>query len=153
MPLRSLTRHEAFGQFVRYAIIGCLNVVTFFTIFNLLLWAGVHTLVANAIAFFLTSIGSFLLNKAWAFKDRARQAVFRQYLVFVSFTLVGLALNTGVLTLLLIPLSRYGTLGKNLAALGALPVSVVWNFTTYRRWTFSSDGDRARSDRGSAATV
>ena len=60
----------------------------------------------------------------------------RQYLHFVSFTLVGLGLNTGVFSLLLIPLDQYGALGENAAAFLALPFSVLWNFTGYRYWVF-----------------
>lgn len=131
-----LHRHEVVRQFVKYAIVGCLNVGLYLAIFNLLLLADVHVLAANAIAFSITSVNSFFLNKAWSFRDQRRHAVVRQYFTFVFFTLVGLGLNTGVLSLLLIPLDTYGTIGKNLAALGSVPVSVIWNFTSYRLWTF-----------------
>lgn len=143
-----LAEYPAFLQFVRYAMVGVLNVALFLGIFNLLLWAGAHTIAANAVAFFLTSLNSFALNKLWAFKDPRRQAVLRQYLVFVGFTMVGLGINTGVLYLLLIPLEPYGTLGKNAAALGAIPFSVAWNFLTYRRWTF-----KPGAHEGSGASV
>jgi putative flippase GtrA len=133
-----LTRHEIVHQFVKYAMIGMLNVCVHVLIFNLLFLAGLPTLGANAIAFFLASINSFFLNKRWAFRDVRRQAIIRQYLVFLFFTLVGLGLHTGAFSLLLIPLHPHGTLGKNLALLAALPVSVIWNFTCYRLWTFTS---------------
>lgn len=128
--------HEIVRQFVKYAIVGVLNVGLYLGIFNLLLLADIHILVANAIAFSVTSVNSFLLNKVWSFRDQRRHAVVRQYFTFVFFTLVGLGLNTAVLSLLLIPLEQYGTLGKNAAALGSVPVSVLWNFTSYRLWTF-----------------
>jgi putative flippase GtrA len=131
-----LHRHEIVRQFVKYAIVGCLNVGLYLAIFNLLLLADLHVLAANAVAFSITSVNSFLLNKIWSFRDQRRHAVVRQYFRFVFFTLVGLALNTGVLSLLLIPLDRYGTIGKNAAALGSVPISVLWNFTSYRLWTF-----------------
>lgn len=131
-----LSRYPAVLQFVRFATVGSLNVALYLLLFNVLLAVGLHTLAANAIAFVVTSINSFALNKTWAFKDRRRHALVRQYFVFVTFTLVGLAINSGVLSLLLIPLDRFGTLGKNAAALGAIPFSVAWNFNAYRRWTF-----------------
>lgn len=134
------------GQFARYATIGALNVAFYFVLFNAFLLLGAPTLVANAIAFFITSVNSYVLNKRWAFRDTQPRVV-RQYFVFVGFTLVGLALNTAVLSALLIPLEGYGTTGKNLAALGALPVSVIWNFTSYRRWTFSRRADAAEASR------
>lgn len=136
-------------QFVRYALVGLLNVTLFFSIFNLLLWVGWHAIAANAVAFFLATLNSFALNKLWAFKDPRRHAVLRQYLVFLFFTLVGLAINTGVLSLLLIPLEPFGTLGKNAAALGAIPFSVAWNFLSYRRWTFKPHAAASSTSEGS----
>lgn len=146
-------RHEVARQFVKYAIVGCINVAIYFAIFNLLLAASVPVLGANAAAFVVSSVNSFALNKVWSFRDPRRDAVVRQYLVFVTFTLVGLALNTGVLSLLLIPLGELGTLGKNLAAVLALPVSVAWNFWSYRTWAFKPGPTvpGARRDRTSSA--
>jgi putative flippase GtrA len=131
-----VTRHEIVRQFVKYAMIGMLNVAVHVGFFNLLIVFGVPSVAANAAAFFVASINSFFLNKRWAFRDQRDQAVVRQYGVFLFFTLVGLALHTGAFSLLLIPLEDRGTLGKNIALLAALPVSVLWNFTSYRRWAF-----------------
>ncbi len=142
-----LHSHEIVRQFVKYAIVGVMNVAIFLTIFNVMLVLDLPPLAANAIAFSISSINSFILNKIWSFRDQRRHAVLRQYFVFVFFTLIGLGLNSGVFSLLLIPLDRFGTLGKNAAALGSLPVSIVWNFTTYRRWTFK---DRRHTGSGAA---
>lgn len=134
-----VTRHEIVHQFVKYAMVGALNVCVHVGIFNVLLLAGgFPTLAANAVAFFIASINSFFWNKRWAFRDARREAVVRQYLVFLFFTVVGLALHTGAFRLLLVPLHLHGTIGKNLALLLALPVSVIWNFTCYRFWTFNA---------------
>lgn len=132
--------HEALGQFVRYAIVGVANVAVYFGVLNLLDVVGSHPNVSAAVAFFVTSIQSFTFNKLWAFRDRRREALVRQYLVFVFFTVIGLGINQLVFTLLLIPLDRFGRIGLNLAAMGALPFSVVWNFLSYRRWTFHHPG-------------
>jgi putative flippase GtrA len=132
-----VTRHQVVHQFVKYAMVGVLNVCVHVGIFNILVFAGLAALVANAIAFFFASINSFFWNKRWAFRDERREAMVRQYLVFLFFTVVGLGLHTGAFSLLLIPLDQYGTLGKNAALLLALPVSVIWNFTCYKLWTFS----------------
>jgi len=131
-----LHRHEIVRQFVKYAIVGCLNVALYLAIFNLLLLTDLHVLVANALAFSITSVNSFFLNKTWSFRDQRTERVVRQYFTFVFFTLIGLGLNTAVFSLLLIPLDQYGTIGKNAAAIGSVPVSVIWNFTSYRLWTF-----------------
>jgi len=134
-------RHEITGQFLRYAAIGVLNVMLFFAIFNLLTSSHTtrpRTIAAYAIAFLITSVFSFALNKTWAFKDTRRERIAHQYALFLVLTMIGLGLQTGVFTLLLIPLHQYGRLGRNAAALPGIPLSVLWNFTAYRRWTFNA---------------
>ena len=133
---RRLRGHEATGQFVRFAVVGAINFATYFALYNGFLRLHVQAVAAGALAFALSSISSFFLNKFWAFRDRKRTAMGRQYVVFTLFTLIGLGINTGALALFLIPLRRFGTLGKNGAALCAQPFSLAWNFTAYRRWTF-----------------
>lgn len=136
LPLR-IREHEALGQFVRYAIVGCLNVALFFAILNGLLGLGAPIGSSAAVAYLVTNVVSFVLNKRWSFRDASRGGVVRQYLVFLALTSVGLGLYEAALHLLLIPLGQYGRLGENLAALCALPVSVLWNFNAYRRWAFN----------------
>jgi putative flippase GtrA len=139
-----LTRFPALHQFVRYGLVGVLNVAVYFALYNLLRLVDTHPNLAAAVAFFVTSLQSFALNKLWAFRDARRHAVFRQYLVFVMFTMIGLAINQAAFTVFLLPLRRFGALGENAALLGAIPFSVAWNFFSYRRWTFvavpASDG-------------
>ena len=129
-------RHEVVRQFVKYAVIGLLNVLVFLGLFNAFRLMGLPAVVAYALAFIPTNVTSFFLNKRWAFRDQREDAVFRQYLLFAFFTLIALAINTGAFSLFLIPLRKYGTLGENIAALLPLPLSIAWNFTSYRLWAF-----------------
>ncbi len=134
-------RHEMTAQFLRYAAVGCLNVALFFSLYNLLTpdpSTRIRTIAAYACAFLVTNVVSFTLNKLWAFKDTRRGRVVHQYALFLFLTVVGLGLQLGVFSLLLIPLHQFGRLGRNLAALPGIPISVLWNFTAYRRWTFNS---------------
>ena len=133
--------HEITGQFLRYAAIGVVNVLIFFTLFNIFTPAHAtraRTVAAYAAAFVITSLFSFTMNKIWAFKDTRRERIAHQYALFLVLTLVGLGLQTGVFALLLIPLHQYGRLGRNAAALPGIPISVLWNFFAYRRWTFNA---------------
>ena len=139
--IRRVRRHEMTGQFVRYAAVGCLNVVVFFGTFNLLTPAHsskLRTTAAYIIGFLLTSVISFVLNKLWAFKDSRRDRIAHQYALFLGLTIVGLGLQLGIFSLLLVPLETYGRLGRNIATVPGIPISVLWNFTAYRRWTFNS---------------
>jgi putative flippase GtrA len=134
-------RHEITAQFLRYAVVGVVNVALFFALFNALTpsqTTRVRTVAAYAAAFFITSVFSYAANKIWAFKDKRRERIAHQYALFLFLTLIGLGLQTGVFALLLIPLHQFGRLGRNAAALPGIPISVLWNFTAYRRWTFNA---------------
>ena len=133
--------HEITGQFLRYAVVGAVNVAIFFTLLNLLTpgdASKVRKVVAYVTAFLITSVISFFLNKRWAFKDDRRHRVAHQYALFVVLTAIGSTMQTTVFWLLLIPLHHYGRIGTNAAALPGIPLSVLWNFTAYRRWTFNA---------------
>jgi len=130
-PYQRLREHELTGQFIRYALVGCLNVCLSLTVFTVL----GRSVPAYAISFLASNTVSFFLNKRWAFKDQSADVV-RQYILFFVFTGIGVVLLTGAFRLLLIPFDRYGTTGRYAAFLGSIPVAVLWNFTAYRRWTF-----------------
>jgi putative flippase GtrA len=132
-----LNQYEIVRQFVKYAMVGALNVALFLAIFNGLRETGLHIIGAYAAGFFTTNVVSFFLNKRWSFRDERRERVARQYLLFAFLTLVGFGLSSTAFRLLLIPLDDLGRLGENLAALGAIPISVMWNFTSYRLWAFN----------------
>jgi putative flippase GtrA len=141
---RRLREHEATGQFVRYALIGCLNFALSIAVFTVL----GRSAAAYAVAFLASNTLSFFLNKHWAFRDTASD-VTRQYALFALFTAIGLVLALGTFRLLLIGFDRYGTAGRYAAYLGSVPIAVLWNFTAYRRWTFR-EARRTAAPGGSA---
>ncbi len=143
-PYRRLREHEATGQFVRYALIGCLNFALSIAVFTVL----GRSVAAYAVAFLASNTLSFFLNKHWAFRD-ARSDVARQYILFAAFTAIGLGLALGTFRLWLIVFDRYGPAGRYAAYLGSVPIAVLWNFTAYRRWTFR-DARRSAAPEGSA---
>lgn len=132
------TRYPSVRHFIKYALVGLVNVGVHLLIYNLLRVIGVQPLIAQGTGFMITSVQSYFLNKHWSFRDTGRHSVWRGYLVFVSLTLVGMAFNLTAFQLLLFELHRFGRLGENMAFFGAIPVSVLWNFYAYRRWTFSA---------------
>jgi putative flippase GtrA len=132
-----VSRYEMLHQFIKYGLIGGMNVILHLSIFNLLSWAGLESRAAYVIGFIVGSINSFVLNKMWAFRDPRRDAVILQYARFVGFTLVGLGLSYVAFEVWLRVFDEHGRLGENIALLLSVPVAVLWNFTCYRLWTFN----------------
>jgi putative flippase GtrA len=93
--------------FLKFAIVGGLGTVTNLLVF-LLLADKLHwnALVVSVISFCLAVSQNYLLNAVWTFSRRDSSArhprlFFRQYLLFVASSLVGLGVNLAVLYVLL----------------------------------------------------
>lgn len=93
--------------FVKFAVVGGLGTITNLAVF-LLLADMIHwnAFLASALSFCLAVSQNYLLNAAWTFSrgessPRQPRFSFRQYLLFVSASLVGLGVNLAVLYALL----------------------------------------------------
>lgn len=124
------------GRFVRFAIVGFSGVFVDYAVFSLLLsqlglnqFGLLGLTVSNVIAAETAIFNNFLWNDAWTFSDIAQrqlgwQARLKRLLKFNLVCLVGVFLNTLLLTLLveLLGLSPY------LAKLIAIAAVTFWNF-------------------------
>ncbi len=132
------------GQLLRFGTIGILNTAFDILLLNLLLWIfAIHTtplmLVANAAAYGLGAVNSFVWNKYWTFAHGQR--VTRQEMIrFAAVTLCGMGINDlllGVAGHLLLPLMGSTVLWANLSKLLAVAGSMVISFMGMRLWVFT----------------
>jgi len=120
---------------IRFTLVGLLNTLVDFTLFNLLILllaspAGAMLLVCNAAAFLAANLCSYFCNRSWTFATKA-SASLREYSAYFGISLVGLLLNSLALWLLTGGAAE-SLLQLNLAKAGATLVSMVWNFCGYR---------------------
>ncbi len=121
-------------QFAKFSLVGTVNTVTSLTVYLLATrLAQLDPLVANALAFIVAVSISFLLNKHWTFRDRARKYV-SQYVQFFSVSIIGFGISETVLFVLHKLLGLHDLLAYLVAVAGGL----FWNFSVNRAWTFSS---------------
>ena len=57
-------------QFFKFGIVGCINTFSSWIFYYSLLFFGVHYLVSTTIAYILSSIIGFVLNKSWVFQKK-----------------------------------------------------------------------------------
>ena len=123
------------NRLCRFCVIGVLNTLVDFALFNLLVLLlalpdGLALLACNAAAFLAANLCSYFCNRSWTF-TKSNPASLREYAAYLSISLVGLLLNTLVLWLL-----TGGVVESfwqlNLAKAGATVVSLTWNFCGYR---------------------
>ena len=119
----------------RFTLVGLLNTMVDFGLFNLLILllaspSGAALLACNAVAFLAANLCSYFCNRSWTFATTV-SASFKEYSAYFGISLVGLLLNSLVLWLLTGGVVE-GFWQLNLAKVGATLVSMVWNFCGYR---------------------
>jgi len=128
-------------QFAKFAQVGVLNTAIDFGILNLLIFAtgitsGLSIIPLNAISFSTAIINSFFWNEKWVFKAKKEA----NFITFVIVTLIGLAINSGIVYAIttFVPPTFVDSqkLWANLAKVLATGISLVWNFTGYRLIVF-----------------
>ena len=106
--------------------------------------------VYSTIAFVVANLWNFQLNRLWTFRSSAHASWFSEYLPFLAVGLSGLALNLGLLTLMLHPSSPLALPSHLLddstgfrtrlywAQLIALGIVTPLSFVLNKLWTFSA---------------
>ena len=132
-------------ELIRFGAVGFINALIDFSVLNFLLWmfqvhSGSPLLVCNICAFCCANINSYFWNKSWTFRHKGR-LTFSEYSRFFWLSLVGLALNSLVLMIMVevfAPLRLEDTLlWVNFAKIVATLVSLSWNFFAYRCIVFN----------------
>jgi putative flippase GtrA len=132
------------AQFLRFCFVGVLNTAIDVLALNALLAifdlrTTPQILLANAAAYALGAVNSFVLNKHWTFGRRnpvSRHEVGR----FALTTLAGIALNDALLWAIgraLLPVLGPTAHWANAAKLGAIGGSVLLSFLGMRLWVFA----------------
>ncbi|MBL7053566.1 MAG: GtrA family protein [Candidatus Portnoybacteria bacterium] len=131
-------------QFSRFLVIGFLNTAIDFTILNILMWwtgiySGLSIILLNAISFSIAVFNSYFWNKYWTFKDKEKVEA-KEFSQFILVTLIGLAINSGIIfgvTTLVSPMFGISPeLWANLAKAAATGFSLIWNFAGYKMFVF-----------------
>ena len=126
-----------FRRFLKFGIVGVSGTIVDFTI----TWlfrdvVGLYDLVANAIGFTVAATTNYILNRIWTWRSQEKN-VGVEYLKFFAVSLVGLGLNTLILSLLK-HLFAFDNADVNFwcAKVGATLVVMLWNFFANNFFTF-----------------
>jgi putative flippase GtrA len=122
-------------QAAKYLVVGTVAFVIDFGV----TWTLVQylpLLVANTIGFIVANAANFLLAHRWVFRAPfTRVAILSSYLPVLGVSIVGLAINNGVVWLLVGQLALALLIGKIVAALAAF----IWNFLARAKWIYNDD--------------
>lgn len=127
-------------QFVRFCLIGLLNMVIDFSIFNLLSFsfglAGFNYVIFKGVSFVVASINSFLWNKKWVFKKKEGDK--KQVSLFFTIASLGLLINTltASVTFEFLKSEINTSLAANIGVACGVVVVTLWDFLGYKFLVF-----------------
>jgi len=101
-------------------------------LFLLVQFAGIHYLSASIMAYLLAIVVSFTLQKFWTFQDRPTHDIRAQFLRYVTVILANLALNTGLMYILV----THFHVWYILAQIMAIAVIAVTGYFGYKYFVF-----------------
>ncbi|MDR0687544.1 MAG: GtrA family protein [Prevotellaceae bacterium] len=111
------------AAFIKFCIVGGSGVVVDFTVtYACKEQVRMNKYLANALGFIVAASANYTLNRLWTF--RSHNSIPAEYVKFIAIALVGLAINSGVIYLLVEKLKIHFYLSKLLA----IGVATVWNF-------------------------
>ncbi|MBK8051308.1 MAG: GtrA family protein [Anaerolineales bacterium] len=153
LPISDTNRREM-KRFIKFSIVGVAGMATHLTILNLLLFfAHFAPIVANAIGFSAAVVQNFFLNRNWTFPETRNRQAGKQLLQFAAVSVAGLLINSTVFFVvhtLTEPFflasiqdpQLFKFVSVNFATACAILVTLFWNFTVNRLWTFRSHEPR-----------
>ncbi|QAY67406.1 GtrA family protein [Paenibacillus protaetiae] len=139
-------KRALFIQFVAFNLIGLVNTLIDYAVFQGLVWLGVFYIVAQIISYGAGTANSFIMNRAFTFKKQqgtgkhtrtqaARFIVLNLFVLLVSLLLLYLFADLGGLPYWLSKLLVTG-------------VTVIMNFIGSKRWVFRSEAMEAPENGG-----
>jgi putative flippase GtrA len=125
-------------QLVRFGLVGCSNTALSWCAYALLVRAGVHVLLASAIAWTLGALNSYVLNRRWTFRSHGRRAP--ELARFAAVQCAGLALDVALLD----ALTRDARVPALAAQALVYPATTLATFALSRQWAFATVGRAGR---------
>lgn len=141
LVFRKEHRRRSGHQFLVFAVIGVVNTAIDLGIYTYLTRATATfsyetsgKYFANVISFTVATTFSFFANRSWTFR-RTGPASAGEAVRFYATTLLGLAVNTGALFVLV----AYAGTNDLVAKLFATVCSMIWNFSLNKLWVFPGE--------------
>lgn len=119
-------------RFVKFGMVGVLNTLVNWSIFFILETYGVYYILANIIAYSLSTIHSYLWNTLWVFKYKDKVSTDTTF-KFILLNIIGLCLNTAILYILV----DLCNLNKFIGLVITTAIVMIINYVVNKLWVFS----------------
>jgi len=118
------------AQFVKFGIVGISNTAIAFAIYYVLVFIGVHYIIANTVAFFVSVLNAYYWNRKYVFKNNNNKML-QLAKTYASYGFTFL-LSTGLLFLVVDVMN----ISQFIAPIINLAITVPLNFLLNKFWAF-----------------
>ncbi len=123
---------KLFFQFFKFGIVGISNTLISLGTYYLLVFLGVHYLIANAAGFVLSVVNAYVWNSRYVFKEKTEESSVRAFSkVFMSY-LVSFCLSSVLIWLFV----QVMNISEYLAPILRLVATIPLNFFMNKLWAF-----------------
>lgn len=148
--LKSFMNRDAATQFVKVGMVGVLNTILYFVLFNIFREFGIGLVASVTLAFAAATLFSYLVNRRWTFRIVSASPSIAEGSKFYVVNIVAWAVTVAVVLAadwLFGPLSR---LGENIANVVAAGLILLPKFASYRDLVFrrSIDAEAKNGNSG-----
>jgi len=129
---RLASQRRGLRQFVKFCVIGLLNVVVDWSIFFALdHYTSLHEVIAKFCSFVAGATNSYYFNRRWTFRSTSKD-LGKEFGKFFLVASIGSLINTSIFWLVALQLG----FPKIVGLIVATGVVTFWNFFTNKHWTF-----------------
>lgn len=126
-------------EIVKFGLIGGVNTVITFVLFNALLPMG--GIKATVISSIIATTASYFLNRHWTYRHLPKKDLRREYTLFFLFNIIGMGIDSAFMGLAIYGLGFSRTedvLALNAFKLVGLAVGTAFRFWSYRTFVFGA---------------
>lgn len=125
--LEKLKKNKLTIQIIKFVIVGGIaTIIDFGCLYFFKEIIGLPVLVSNTLSFSISVIYNYIASIKWVFDVDKEKESKKQFITFISFSILGLLLNNGILWICEDLLKIYYLIGKVIAT----AVVMVFNFVT-----------------------
>lgn len=130
--------HSLTTEFAKFGTIGVINIGVNMAVYNILLATIFHSgeAKAKAVAAVVATTSAYFMNRHWTYRDRAKSALHREYVLFFLTNAVGLVIETGTVYITKYWLHQTHAVALNTAALMGIGLGTIFRFWAYRTHVF-----------------